>query len=128
MLDSNSMKLRVLIPLLVMGGLLTLLGLSPLIGFLFVSSGLIPAPENFRPVGAISSAIFFLSVGLPALFSGIFYRRSFAARLSRIAGALIAIIFGISFPITLTMNLPFFIPLLFYAIAATGIWVVLQNK
>lgn len=128
MVKSRYIKLRIIIPLYIVGGLLTLLGLSPLIGLLLVKTGLIAVPENFRPVGALTSAVFFLIVGLPALLSAIFANYQFAGRLSRISGYLIAIIFGLSFPITLTMNLPFVIPLLFYAIVATGIWVVLQNK
>lgn len=128
MVKSRYIKLRIIIPLYVVGGLLTLLGVSPLIGLLLVKTSLIAAPENFRPVGALTSAIFFLIVGLPTLLSAVFASHQFSSRLSQISGHLIAIIFGLSFPITLTMNLPFFIPLLFYVIAATGIWVVLQNK
>jgi hypothetical protein len=124
----ESERLNIVVwPLLVAGSVLTLIGLSPLLTALAVLAGIMPAPEGMQVKGMLLSAAFFLLTGLPALLSFVLREKPFSFMLCRVAGVLL-LIFALIFPFTLALNVPFFIPLFFYLIGATGIWVLLRNR
>ena len=123
----QQVKASVRYPLLIVGSILAVVGLSPLITALLIITHIVPQPETMRLSGMFLSATFFLSVALPSLLVFFLRKRPVAGKLVYVAGTLL-LMFGIAFPFLLAMNLPFFIPLSFYLCAATGIWVLLRNK
>lgn len=114
-------------PLLALGIVLTLIGVSPLLSAAAIMAGLMPKPETMQIGGMFLSAAFFLATGLPALFSFVLREKASSRRLARVAGGLL-LIFALAFPFTLAINVPFFIPLFFYVSGATGIWALLRSK
>jgi hypothetical protein len=126
-MESERLNDLVVWPLLVAGSVLTLIGLSPLLTALAVLAGIMPAPEGMQVKRMLLSAAFFLLTGLPALLSFVLREKPFSFMLCRVAGVLL-LIFALIFPFTLALNVPFFIPLFFYLIGATGIWVLLRNR